>query len=309
MVSVVMITYNQEEYIRDAIMGVLNQKVSFDVELIIADDSSPDNTRDIVENIQNNHRSGHWIKYTKHSQNKGMMNNFSWSLKKAKGKYIALCEGDDYWTDPQKLQKQVEFLENYPNHNLCVSGYEKYNVYTKEVYDVITIPEGFKVTENGYSFTLADTKRGWLTKTLTAVFRNDEQVTNYLSSYEFGRDINLFYHILKKGRGFYFTEVTGVYRVHEGGINSMKQGKINKNAAYNVYKELFQINKDEFTRHKFFRAALALFNYDIYHNYDGNNLNKKLRVYFEALRYAKTLKDYSLLLSPFLSQTIKQKLR
>jgi len=123
MVSVVMITYNHEKYIRDAVESVLMQKCNFDVELIIADDSSPDSTEGIIKDIIDKHPKGRWIKYTKHAQNKGMMPNFIWALQKCKGKYVALCEGDDYWIDENKLQMQYDFLENHNEYDLIGSRY------------------------------------------------------------------------------------------------------------------------------------------------------------------------------------------
>lgn len=107
-----MVTYNHEEFLVQAIEGVLMQEVAFNVELIIADDCSTDNTQKIVNYYQQNHPKGHWIKYFRHPQNKGMIANFTWTLDECKGNYIAICEGDDYWTDSSKLQKQVDFLEN-----------------------------------------------------------------------------------------------------------------------------------------------------------------------------------------------------
>src|SRR5690554_4252592 len=116
-VSVVMITYNHEKFIKEAIEGVLIQQGNFEVELIIADDNSPDNTECVVKDIKANHPNGHWIKYTKHAVNKGMNKNFTWALEQAIGEYISICEGDDYWTDPLKLLKQVDFLEENKNYS------------------------------------------------------------------------------------------------------------------------------------------------------------------------------------------------
>lgn len=118
-VSVTMITYNHENYIKQAIEGVLMQVCDFGVELIVADDGSNDTTEAIVKEVISNHPNGHWIKYVKHPVNKGMINNFVWSQKQAKGKYIALCEGDDYWTDSLKLQKQVDFMEDNEDCSMC----------------------------------------------------------------------------------------------------------------------------------------------------------------------------------------------
>lgn len=111
LVSVCMITYKHESFIEKAIEGVLMQNVNFSVELIIADDCSPDNTEDIVRGYQQNHPNGHWIKYIRHERNKGMVENFVWSLKQCIGKYIAICEGDDFWCDKNKLQVQFACLE------------------------------------------------------------------------------------------------------------------------------------------------------------------------------------------------------
>jgi glycosyltransferase involved in cell wall biosynthesis len=120
LVSVWMITYGHENYISQAIEGVLFQKCDFNVELIIADDCSPDNTETVVKGIIKNDPRAHIIRYTRHVVNKGMINNFIWTLEQCKGKYIAMCEGDDYWTDPLKLQKQVDFLEGHPNYSMSL---------------------------------------------------------------------------------------------------------------------------------------------------------------------------------------------
>lgn len=119
LVSVCMITYNHEQYIAEAMEGVLMQEVDFEVELIIADDASNDKTQEIVNSYIQNHPKGHWIKYTRHNKNLGMMPNFIWALNQCKGKYVALCEGDDYWIDSFKIKKQVEFLKENLEFNSC----------------------------------------------------------------------------------------------------------------------------------------------------------------------------------------------
>ena len=101
-----------ENFIKDAIEGILMQKTSFPIELIIGEDCSTDNTRKIVEDYEEKYPNLIFAQYSE--KNLGMMNNFFNVLQAAVGKYIALCEGNDYWTDPLKLQKQVYFLEeNY----------------------------------------------------------------------------------------------------------------------------------------------------------------------------------------------------
>ena len=119
MVSICCITYNHENFIRDAIEGFLMQQTNFDYEIIIANDCSPDNTDSFVKKYINNHPKGKLIKYFRHDKNIGVMPNFIFALKQCTGKYIALCEGDDYWTDPYKLQKQVDFLEANLDYTIC----------------------------------------------------------------------------------------------------------------------------------------------------------------------------------------------
>lgn len=120
-VSVVTITYGHEKYITETLDGVLMQQYDGPVEFIIANDNSPDATDQVMKKyfLEKPAPRNFEIKYTKHETNKGVMSNFLWSLKQASGKYIALCEGDDYWIDPLKLQKQVVTLENNPTINIC----------------------------------------------------------------------------------------------------------------------------------------------------------------------------------------------
>ena len=118
-VSVLMITYNHSKYIKQAVESVLEQKTNFDFELIIANDCSPDNTDEIINDIIKNNPNGYKIKYYSHQKNIGMMSNFIFLTEQATGKYCALCEGDDFWTDNYKLEKQVSFLDSNLDYSIC----------------------------------------------------------------------------------------------------------------------------------------------------------------------------------------------
>ena len=111
LLSVCLITYNQENYIQKAIESVFAQETNFNIEFIISNDCSSDNSHEKIEEIIKKAPKNFSVRYFNHQQNLGMMKNFIKTMEAAKGKYIALCEGDDYWTDPYKLQKQVDFLE------------------------------------------------------------------------------------------------------------------------------------------------------------------------------------------------------
>jgi glycosyltransferase involved in cell wall biosynthesis len=109
-----MITYNHEKYIEEAINGVLMQETDFEVELIISNDNSLDQTDAIIQRILKEHPKGHWISYIKHEKNIGMMENLVDNFKRCHGEYIACCEGDHYWTDKHKLQIQINLMRENP---------------------------------------------------------------------------------------------------------------------------------------------------------------------------------------------------
>ena len=108
--SVVIISYNQEKYIRDAIESVINQKTKYKYEILLADDCSPDNTNIILKEYEKKYPN--LITVLPRSQNLGANNNIMDAYKNCSGKYIAFLEGDDYWCDENKIDIQIDFLEN-----------------------------------------------------------------------------------------------------------------------------------------------------------------------------------------------------
>lgn len=133
MVSINCTTYNQESYIADAIESFLMQKTNFKYEILIHDDASTDNTRSIIKKYEKQYPD--IIKPIYQEENKyskGIKVNYEYNFKRSKGKYIALCEGDDYWTDPYKLQKQVDYMESNPECTLCMHMVEAVNADTKQ---------------------------------------------------------------------------------------------------------------------------------------------------------------------------------
>lgn len=120
LVSITCTTYNHERYIAQAIEGFLMQKTDFEYEILIHDDASTDGTGNIIREYESKYP--HIIKPIYQTENQysiGIKNIVAFILPQAQGKYIALCDGDDYWTDPQKLQKQANYMEDHPDCSVC----------------------------------------------------------------------------------------------------------------------------------------------------------------------------------------------
>ncbi|MER2036789.1 MAG: glycosyltransferase [Solibacillus sp.] len=129
MVSIDCITYNHEKYIADAIESFLMQKTNFKIEILIHDDSSTDGTSEIIKKYEQLYPNIIKPIYQKENQHsKGINVTIKYQLPRARGKYIAVCEGDDYWIDPYKLQKQVDYLEKNKNCSLCFHNAEVIDV-------------------------------------------------------------------------------------------------------------------------------------------------------------------------------------
>lgn len=213
-VSVVMITYNHENFISQAVEGVLMQECSFDFELIIANDCSTDKTNQVISNIIKNHPKSSCIKYIKHEKNIGMMKNFIFALEQCKGDFIALCEGDDYWTDPLKLQKQVDFLTANPDY-IIHSG-NAIKLALNSSFEGETLIK----SDTDSTFTLEDFLSNNNLITCTVLFQNKKfQFPTYFDKVTFG-DWFL-YVILMNNTGlkvYRSTEIYSVYRVHDAGV-------------------------------------------------------------------------------------------
>ncbi|SHE91955.1 Glycosyltransferase involved in cell wall bisynthesis [Chryseobacterium arachidis] len=239
LVSVVMITYGHEKYIEESINGVLSQVLDAEIELLISDDCSPDNTEIIVKKIIDTHPNGSWIKYIRHTENKGAIPNFAWTISQSTGKYVALCEGDDYWTDPLKLKKQVDFLERNEDYILCFHKVKILKTDGVIVEDFITkIPENYELRK-----TLAENSN--YIHTPSVLFRNIK--LNELNSLEFQNtpigDYFLYLILTKYGKIGYLEDEMCVYRYGVGIFSSLdefKQLKINSL----LYANLYSLEKD-----------------------------------------------------------------
>ena len=215
LVSIGCITYNHAPYIRQCIEGFLMQKTDFPFEIIINDDCSTDGTTEIIKEYEKQYPN--LINAIYHSENqysKGVRGIFvKYVIPKVRGKYIAMCEGDDYWTDPYKLQKQVDILESHPEIGM---------VYTKVLR---RIEKENRI--DGEWGERGDIKKLYLCAsfipTLSVCYRRDMLI-------EFGKiiendprfllgDVPLWLFFFESSRVFFLPEVTGVYRELEESVS------------------------------------------------------------------------------------------
>lgn len=214
-VSVCMITYKHENYVREAIESILMQKTNFDFELIIANDHSPDGTDEVIRSIIASHPKGNCIRYFLHPSNLRIMPNFIFALKECSGEYIALCEGDDYWTDENKLQKQIDFLDNNKDYSGCFHNVIMINEMIPNFK-----PQPWRVYEKN-DFELKDTfSKTALFHTCSFVFRKEFlQIPDWFEKVLSG-DRALFSLVASKGRLKRIEGEMGVYRKNENGVTS-----------------------------------------------------------------------------------------
>lgn len=127
LVSITCNTFNHGSYIADALEGFVSQKTNFEYEILVYDDASTDNTASIIRQYEAKYP--HLIKpiyQTVNQYSQGLRPGHQ-NRQRATGKYVAICEGDDYWIDPLKLQKQVDYMEAHPNCTFCfTNGYVAY---------------------------------------------------------------------------------------------------------------------------------------------------------------------------------------
>jgi len=242
-VSVCMITYNHEEFISKAIEGVMMQQTSFPIELIIGEDCSTDSTHAICLKYKSKYPDK--IKLRIQEFNLGMTQNFISTLQVSTGKYIAQCEGDDYWTDPYKLQKQVDFLEANEAYSVCFHRCRHFDV-EKEILTEDACGYLFKDnTIDGVAVTTEMFLFKWITQTLTMVYRRDAFNLEFALKYKYFRDMHLIYHLLQVGKGYLFAFDGGVYNVTGNGIFSKMSIEQECISTVKIYRELLLKNKDE----------------------------------------------------------------
>ncbi|WP_167616496.1 glycosyltransferase [Maribellus sediminis] len=235
LVTICCITFNHRDYISETIEGFLIQKTTVPIKIIIHDDASTDGTPEIIKAYEQEYPDIITAIYQKENQySKGIKPLYNYVYPKVDSKYIASCEGDDYWTDPYKLQKQVEFLEANPEYGLVYTEFDRLNQKTGIIEtNVFNSVLGYK--ENSFEDFLINV---WYIGTLTWVFRRsflplayEYQDKNFIIG-----DLPLLLTISANSKVGFLKESTAVYRVLEKSASHSKDWKFNYKFRQNVYK-------------------------------------------------------------------------
>jgi len=242
LVSIVCITYNHEPFIRQALDSFLMQECDFPYEIVLAEDCSTDGTREIC--MEYAAKYPEIIHYIWSENNIGAVENEARAIRAAKGKYIALCEGDDYWTDPHKLQKQVAFMESHPEYSVT---FHRYKIHYEDT-------EAWQEDNAGWLFdgkqiegteiTIEQTLDKWITQYLTAVFRRDCYDFSWADKYQLYRDSHMFYHLMTVGKAYLFAFKGGVYRKTGEGIYTNMDRHQMISLTIDVCREMWEKNSD-----------------------------------------------------------------
>ncbi len=240
---VFMITYNHESYIEQAIESVMSQRTTFDFKLYIGEDYSTDNTRAICAALKNKYpdKIDLFLNETNLGSQKNALNMYNLCYKSG-AEYIAILEGDDYWTDPLKLQKQVDFLESNTDYGLC---FTRFNVKNEKESLLGEDKNGHYFNDHSkLFFDFEKFVKGWHLGLATLVFRAISFDVNVINKYKYFKDIHLITELLIKGKGVCLNLFTTVYRIHEGGVYSSSTLLERAKTGSICYKELYFNNKE-----------------------------------------------------------------
>lgn len=248
-VAINCLVYNHEPYLRDSLEGFVMQQTDFPFVAIVHDDASTDHSADIIREYAAKYPDIiHPIYETENQYSKkdGSLTRIMDAAIAATGAdYIALCEGDDYWTDPHKLQKQVDFLEAHPK---CAITSHRYKIYDHErkVFEPDYLSVAFKGKEKGSEICFL--KENYLDfpylQTMTVVYRASCWDYEYYMSLPRHGDLSLFYVILRHGYGTCMNFDGAVYRQSVSGVYAKKSWSEKHYIGFGLYSDMYLYTKD-----------------------------------------------------------------
>lgn len=273
MVTVICTAYNHEKFISDTLDGFLSQKTDFPVEYIIHDDASTDNTAKIISEYSALHPSFFTPIIQEENQYSKNRQFFYDIILSSKGKYIALCEGDDYWSDPLKLQRQVNLMETNPRAALCM-----HNAYILDILSNKFTPVNPYPHQGILSAKEVLSECGKLPPTASMLFRADVAKKMPMDIFKAPvGDRPLRMYLAISGETYYLNDIMSVYRTNNaesfsGGLNDYE-----KSEALVSEMEKFYNRFDEYTNFQYHDEVNMLNEMEHYSHYSRFNMIDKIR--------------------------------
>jgi glycosyltransferase involved in cell wall biosynthesis len=253
-VTVLVTTYNHEKFIAQAINSVLRQKTDFEYEVVIIEDCSTDSTRDIVVDYREKHPDRIRLALAEQNYN----DNRAWAREMAnvRSEYLAFLDGDDYWTSPHKLQKQVDFLDSHPECSICCHNATAfYEDGSQQPYD-------FNPVDQKELSTLDDLWNGNFVAGCSAMLRSGmvRQFPDWFYTLKWA-DWALYILWAHHGKIGYINEIMGAYRIHNSGLWS-GLSEVQQLAQVIEFYERMNANLD-FKHEKIIKAMISKHYYDL----------------------------------------------
>ena len=292
MVSVRIITYNHSNFIDECLTSILNQKTNFDFEIVIGDDVSPDNTRDILEAYQKKYPEQ--IKLVFNDVNLGSNKNIFNTNNNCSGKYVAWCDGDDYWTSENKLQEQVDLLESRPEISLCFHNVSNVDSDSKPQGDFVNGLTSSKTIKGSILFKI------WYVANSSVFFRNhhvNEKSPDFVWN---GTHGDLIYYLLLEEIGtiYYMNKNMSTYRIHGESITATAYQGIKHN---DLHIQQCRDLQDYFKEHYHHYINLRIEGYslsNVQHHIREKNRRSALKLWFTLVK-----KRPAMLFSRFLTNS------
>lgn len=282
MVTIQCITYNQEQYLGDALEGIVMQKTNFRFEAIVHDDASTDGTAVVLRKYAEKYPEiirPIYESENQYSKRNGSVNRIMNAA--VRGKYIAFCEGDDYWTDPYKLQKQVDFLESHSDCTMCFhNAIEKFEYCDKK-------SRQFSHIENRY-YQGIEFFREWIVPTASVIYRKsvlDSVLYHiYLKAKREGKfiygDTIAFCICARLGTVRGMSDVMSVYRRNNNGITRQKVDYTLTQRKVTMWKEFARIFQGEYVE------VANGYVFENWYSFFQHSLLEERKVCWKALAYS-----------------------
>ena len=265
LVTIRCLVYNHEPYLRQCLDGFVMQRTNFPFEAIVHDDASTDGSAAIIREYAEKYPDIIKPIYeTENQYSKGTLGDIMLEAGHPKAKYIAYCEGDDYWTDPNKLQLQVDFLESHPDSYMTCHAF-KYYMQDSKTFVKHDFVEGLQVevfhgreyiTPTMENYFLSE----WFTQMLTMVRRNQRCCTDeILRHYKIAYDYITCYYMMKKGKCALFKDEMGVYRKQSGGVFSGVDETKWRELSFTQNMTLYHLENEKLVIHKLNYFFMELF--------------------------------------------------